>query len=123
MKNKILIIEDEKDLRYFLSLALKAEGFEIIEAFDAEEGLEKLKTERPDLILLDIYLPRMSGFEFLTKIKKDSKLKDIPVIILSNLGQQEEIEEGLKRGAVDYMVKANYTLDEIVKKVKDFLKT
>lgn len=123
MNKKILIVEDEKDLRFFISTALKEAGFEILEAFDAEEALEILKKETPDLILLDILLPRMNGFEFLTTIKKDSKLEKIPVIILSNLGQKEEIEEGLRRGAVDYLIKANFTLDKIVEKIKNFLET
>lgn len=117
-KKKILIIEDEKDLRFFITQALKSEGFEIIEAFDGEEGLEKAKAEKPNLILLDLLLPGINGYEVLSRLKKDPDLELIPVIILSNLGQEEEIERGLKLGAIDYLIKANFTLDEIVERVK-----
>lgn len=119
-KKKILIIEDEKDLRFFIAQALKNEGFEVLEAINGEEGMEILKKEKPDLILLDLILPGMSGYEFLEMIKKDSKLETIPVIILSNLGQEEEIERGLKLGAIDFLIKANFSLDEIVEKIKKF---
>lgn len=115
---KILIIEDEKDLRFFLTKALKGEGFETLEAFDGEEGIEIAKKEKPDLILLDLLLPGINGYEVLTKLKKDPFLEQIPVIILSNLGQSEEIEKGMKLGAIDYLIKANFTLDEIVERVK-----
>jgi len=121
MKRKILIIEDEKDLRFFLKTALTQAGFEVKEAIDAEEALEKIKEEKPDLILLDIILPGKSGFDFLIEIKKDPEFESIPIIIVSNLGQREEIQKGLELGAKDYIVKANFTLDEIVKKVKDAL--
>lgn len=117
-KKKILIIEDEKDLRFFITQALKSEGFETIEAFDGEEGLEKAKAEKPNLILLDLLLPGINGYEVLSRLKKDPDLELIPVIILSNLGQEEEIERGLKLGAIDYLIKANFTLDEIVERVK-----
>jgi DNA-binding response OmpR family regulator len=121
MKKKILIIEDEKDLRFFIARALKEEGFEVIEAIDGEEGIEKAKKEKLDLILLDLLLPGISGYEVLARIKKDPEMEMIPVIILSNLGQQEEIEKGLKLGAVDYLIKANFTLDEIVERVKKII--
>jgi len=121
MKKKVLIIEDENDLRFFIARALKEEGFEVIEAFDGEEGMEKAKKEKPDLILLDLLLPGISGYEVLTRIKKDPELEMIPVLILSNLGQQEEIERGLKLGAIDYLIKANFTLDEIVDRIKKIL--
>jgi DNA-binding response OmpR family regulator len=121
MKKKILIIEDEKDLRFFIVRALKEEGFEIIEAIDGEEGIEKAKKEKPDLILLDLLLPGISGYEVLARIKKDPEMEMIPVLILSNLGQQEEIEKGLKLGAVDYLIKANFTLDEIVERIKKII--
>ncbi len=122
MKKTILIIEDEKDLRFFLKTALSQEGYEVKEAFDAEEGFEKLKEKKPDLILLDILLPGKSGFDFLTQIKADPNFESIPVLILSNYGRQEDIEKGLKLGAVDYLIKANFTLEEIVQKVKKILK-
>jgi len=121
MKKKVLIIEDEKDLRFFIAKALKEEGIEVIEAFDGEEGIEKAKKEKPDLILLDLLLPGISGYEVLTRIKKDPELETIPVLILSNLGQREEVEKGLKLGAIDYLIKANFTLKEIVERIKKIL--
>lgn len=120
-KKTILIIEDEKDLRFFIAQALKDEGFETIEASDGEEGLEKAKKERPDLIVLDLLLPGMDGYQFLSALKKDPNLEEIPVLILSNLGQEEEIERGLKLGAIDYLIKANFTLDEIVERIKKLI--
>jgi DNA-binding response OmpR family regulator len=121
MKKRILIVEDEKDLRFFLTTTLTQEGFEVEEAIDVKEALEKIKEKKPDLILLDIILPGKSGFDFLIEMKKDPNFEFIPVIILSNLGQKEEIKKGLELGAKDYLIKANFTLDEIVRKIKKML--
>jgi len=123
IKKTILIIEDEKDLRFFLSSAFSQEGFEVMEAIEAEEAFEKIKQKKPDLILLDIFLPKKSGFDFLIELKKNPNWEQIPVIILSNLGQREEIERGMELGAVDFLIKANFTLEEIVQRVKKFLKS
>jgi DNA-binding response OmpR family regulator len=122
MGKKILIIEDDQFLRELISRKLEQENFSIIEAADGEEGMRQLKEETPDLILLDLILPGIDGFEFLTRIKQDPKLASIPVIILSNLGQKEEIEKGLKLGAIDYLVKAHFTPGEIIEKVRHTLK-
>lgn len=119
---KILIIEDDKFLRELIAKKLSLENFEISEAIDGEGGLKKIKQEKPDLILLDLILPAMDGFEVLSKMKEDSGISSIPVIILSNLGQREDIEKGLKLGAIDYLVKAHFTPNEIVEKVKQTLK-
>jgi len=119
---KILIIEDDKFLRELIVRKLTDEGFEIEEAIDGEEGIKKTKEIKPDLVLLDLILPGMDGFEVLSRIKGDPLLASIPVIILSNLGQREDIEKGLKLGAVDYLVKANFTPNEIIEKVKNALK-
>jgi len=121
MAKKILIIEDEKTLRFLLAQSLIAAGFEIEEAVDGEEGLKKMRENKPDLVLLDLILPTIHGFEVLTQIKKDSSLESIPVLILSNLGQKEEIEKGLKLGATDFLIKAHFSLDEIVEKIKKVL--
>jgi DNA-binding response OmpR family regulator len=120
MKKKILIIEDEKILRTLLTQTLTREGFEVKEAVDGEEGLEKAKTEKPDLILLDLILPTIDGYEVLERLKKDPFTESIPVMIISNLGQDEEIQRGLKLGAVDFLIKAHFTLDEISEKIKKF---
>lgn len=119
---KILFIEDDKFLAEILTKKLTDEKFEVTIALDAEEGLKKLKKEKPDLILLDLILPGMHGFEFLAKIKKNPQTQTIPVIILSNLGQKEEIEKGLSLGANDFLIKAHQTPKEIVEKVRQFIK-
>src|SRR6056297_625974 len=107
MAKKILIIEDDKFLRQLVSRKLSKQDFEIAEAVDGEQGLEKAKEEKPDLILLDLILPGMDGFEVLSELKEDPELSSIPVVILSNLGQKDEIEKGLQMGAEDYLVKAH----------------
>lgn len=119
---KILIIEDDKFLRELITRKLTAEGFSVSEGIDGEEGVKKVKEVKPDLVLLDLILPGIDGFEVLTRIKEDPGLALIPVIILSNLGQKEEIEKGLKLGAIDYLIKAHFTPGEIVEKIKSILK-
>ncbi len=122
MAKKILIVEDDEFLRQLVSQKLSSEGFAVSLAVDGPDGIEKTKSVMPDLILLDLLLPTIDGFEVLSKIKSDSATSSIPVIILSNLGQQEEIDRGLKLGAIDYLVKAQLTPEEIVAKVKTSLK-
>ncbi len=121
-KNNILVIEDDKFLRELMVRKLSIEGFKVSEAVDGEEGIKKIKKEKPDLILLDIILPGIDGFNVLSKKKKDPSIASIPVILLSNLGQKQDIEKGLKLGATDYLIKANFTPEEIVNKVKSLLK-
>ncbi len=122
MPKKILIVEDDKFLRELISRKLLGEGYDIVEAVDGEEGIKKIKEEKPDLVLLDLILPGADGFEVLSKTKEDPSLVSIPIIILSNLGQREDVEKGLKLGAVDYMIKAHFTPGEIVEKIKTILK-
>lgn len=116
--HNILIIEDEHFIVSLLADHLKKKGFTFDLAPDAETGLTKAKEQTPDLILLDLILPGMGGFEFLETIKADPGLAGIPVLILSNLGQKDEVDHGLKLGAVDFMVKAHFDLDEITDKIK-----
>lgn len=118
MARKILIIEDDKFLRELIAQKLIKEGFDISEAVDGEEGIKKIKEARPGLVLLDLILPGIDGFEVLSRVKDDPSLSSIPVIILSNLGQKEDVERGLKLGAVDYLVKAHFTPGEIIDKIK-----
>lgn len=118
MPKKILIIEDDKFLRELIVQKLSKEDFGVSEAIDGEEGIKKIKEEKPDLILLDLILPGIDGFEVLSRMKEDPALTSIPVIILSNLGQKEDVERGLKLGAVDYLIKAHFTPGEIIEKVK-----
>ena len=118
---KILVIEDDTFLRELIVQKLLKEGYEIVEAVEGEDGIKKVTEENPDIILLDIILPGIDGFEVLKKIKEDEKVKDIPVIILSNLGQQDDIDKGIKLGAKDYLIKAEFTPGEIVEKVRGVL--
>jgi len=122
MTKTILIVEDDKFLRGLIAQKLIKKGYEISEATDGEQGIKKIKEERPDLVLLDLILPGIDGFEVLTRTKTDPALAQIPVIILSNLGQSEDIDRGLKLGATDYLIKAHFTPDEIIEKVKNALK-
>jgi len=119
---KILIVEDDKFLRELISQKLVKEKFDIAEAVDGEQAVKKVKDVNPDLILLDLILPGIDGFEVLTKIKEDPVLAEVPVIILSNLGQKDDIEKGLNLGATDYLIKAHFTPSEIIEKVKKNLK-
>ncbi|HHE76645.1 MAG TPA: response regulator [Candidatus Parcubacteria bacterium] len=122
MAKKILVVEDDKFLRELISQKLTKEGYDIAEATDGEKGFESVKKEKPDLVLLDLILPIIDGFEVLSRIKSDPVLAQIPVIILSNLGQKEDIEKGLKIGAADYLIKAHFTPAEIIEKIKNVLK-
>ena len=115
---KILIVEDDLFLANLLSLRFKKESFEVIQAFSGTEALEKLKSVRPDVILLDIILPQKNGFEVLESISQNPQTSSIPVIIVSNLGQESDIEKGKMLGAIDYYVKARLSIDELVNKVK-----
>ena len=122
MPKTILVIEDDKFLRELISKKLTKEGYTTLEAIDGEDGFKKIKAEKPDMILLDLILPGIDGFEVLSKMKSDPALLPIPVIILSNLGQKEDVERGLKLGAIDYMIKAHFTPGEIIEKVRANLK-
>ncbi len=120
-KGKILVIEDDKFLRELLVRKLLGEGFSAESAIDATSAFDILSRWTPDIILLDLILPGEDGFSILEKLKKDKKFADIPVIILSNLGQQEDIDRAMALGAQDFMVKANFTLDEIIGKIRTAL--
>jgi DNA-binding response OmpR family regulator len=122
MAKKILIVEDDKFLRELISQKLLKEGYDISEAVDGEKGLKAIKNEKPDLVLLDLILPGMDGFEVLTKVKEDTATAQVPIIILSNLGQKDDIERGLKLGAIDYLIKAHFTPGEIIEKIKSVIK-
>ncbi|MDP3093823.1 MAG: response regulator [bacterium] len=122
MPKKILIVEDDKFLRELIIRKLTNEGYQISEATDGESGVKAIKSEKPDLVLLDLILPGIDGFEALTRIRQDQETAGIPVIILSNLGQKEDIERGLKLGATDYLIKAHFAPGEIVEKITAILK-
>ncbi|OGZ33686.1 MAG: hypothetical protein A2Y98_01525 [Candidatus Portnoybacteria bacterium RBG_19FT_COMBO_36_7] len=122
--NKILIVEDDKFLRDLIIKKLKNEGYETVFAVGGEEGLKKIEEERPSLVLLDLILPGIDGFEVLKQVKSNSsdEIKNIPVIILSNLGQQDDVKKGINLGAVDFLIKAHFTPSEIIDKIKQVLK-
>ena len=122
---KILLIEDEPFLSSLLKNRLQREKFEVIVAKDGEEAIKFLKSSTPNLILLDIILPKKSGFEIMEDIKSDPELSDkidIPVIIISNLSQPEDIQKSKQLGAIEYFVKAKTSIDDLVSKVKTFVK-
>ena len=118
----VLVVEDDKFLRDLLSLKLKKEGFKVSEAFDGEEGLVKAHSGSPSIIILDLIIPGQDGFAFLEEIKKDPNTASIPVIVLSNLGQREDIERAKALGAKDYMIKAQLTPIEVVERIKSALR-
>ncbi|MCK5475966.1 MAG: response regulator [Candidatus Pacebacteria bacterium] len=119
IKKKILVIEDEATLQKALDDVLSQEGFEVLSATDGIVGLEVAKKEKPDLILLDIILPKMDGFEVLSKLKANDK--DTPVVILTNLSDLNDVQKALDLGATTYLVKADYHLDEVIRKIKEIL--
>lgn len=122
MPTKIVVVEDDKFLRELIVQKLTREGYQAVGAVDGEDGVEKISAEKPDLVLLDLILPGMDGFEVLANIKEKEELKDIPVIILSNLGQRDDVERGLKLGAIDFMIKAHFTPTEIIAKIQRVIK-
>ncbi len=120
-KKKIMIVEDDIFVMDIYRTKLSGEGFEVIEAENGVEAVKKIKGNIPDLILLDIIMPYMNGLEFLEEIRKEEKYEKIPVILLTNLSQREEIESGMKLGASDYLIKSHFTPSEVLEKVKFFL--
>ncbi|MBX4187075.1 MAG: response regulator transcription factor [Candidatus Doudnabacteria bacterium] len=120
-KTKVLIVEDEEILLTALSEELKQEGFDAIGAPDGMEGVAKAASEKPDLILLDLVMPKLDGIGALKQLKESDETKSIPVVILTNLSDYDKVSEALALGAMDYLVKANYRLEELVAKIKTVL--
>lgn len=121
VKKKILIVEDDRSLQNALSEMLTQEGYAVIGAFDGEDGLQKLNAEKPDLVLLDIILPKKDGYEVLGAIKK-GELKDTPVLILTNLEEVDNVQKALDLGATTFMVKSDFSLKDVLEKVQENLK-
>lgn len=119
---RIALIEDEKTLANLIESGLKKEGFEVLAAIDGIKGLELILESKPDLVLLDMMLPGLKGFDILEKLTEKGILPDMPVIIISNSGEEIEIERGLKMGVRDYLIKVNFNPNEVVEKVKNVLK-
>ena len=117
----ILCIEDEPHLQEELTAAFVEDGYTVKNAYDGEMGLSLAKQEKPDMILLDLILPKKDGFEVLELLKSDPATKNIPVIVLSNLETAENVEKAVRLGAVSYLVKPNYEISHILQKVKNVL--
>lgn len=118
---KILLIDDDPFILDMYVLKLKDSGFTIDSASNGKDGLSKIKTFEPDLLLLDIVMPTMDGFDVLQEIKKNPPTRLFKIVLLSNLGQKEDVERGLGLGADDYLVKANFTPGEVVQKIQEVL--
>jgi len=119
-KLKVAIVEDDEILAKVITEELKEAGFKVFGAMDGEEGLEVVKSKKPDLVLLDVMIPKMDGFQVLETMKKSPETQKIPVIMLTMLGGDEDIKKGLKLGANDYIVKSQHPVAEICEKVKGF---
>ena len=121
LNKKILVIEDEATLQKALNEILSKEGYEVVSSLDGLRGLELAQKENPDLILLDIILPKMDGFEVLRRIKENDKISKIPVIILTNLSDVNDIQKALDLGATTYLVKADFHIEDVLKKIEKVL--
>lgn len=121
MSKKILFIEDEAALQKTFGDILNQEGYKMVSAIDGEEGLRLVKSEKIDLILLDLILPKVHGFDVLKRLKEDNVTKDIPIIVLTNLEGTGDVEKAMELGATTYLVKANYSLEEVLQKIRKAL--
>jgi DNA-binding response OmpR family regulator len=121
-KIKILVSEDNPDIRKILVMRLEINGYDVIQAQDGEEAVGKIKKESPDLVVLDLMMPKMSGFEVCRMIKFDEKYKDLPIIVLSALDQQADREKAIEAGADAYFIKP-FDLDLLLSKIKSILNT
>jgi len=118
---KILFIEDDPLLVKIYSTRLSADGFEVLSAENGEEGLQMAETQTPALIVLDIMMPRLDGFSVLEKLRASEKTKNTPILVYSNLGQEDEIARAKKMGATDFIIKANLSPTEMIAKIKEYL--
>lgn len=122
-KQTVLLVEDDEMLHSMYIQKFTREGYEVLSGYNGAEGVQLAAEHKPDIILLDIIMPKMDGFAALKKIKKDPTTAEIPVILLTNLGQEEDIRKGKELGAADYFIKANHTPQEVVDKVKEVIGT
>ncbi|MBU1179081.1 response regulator [Patescibacteria group bacterium] len=121
MKKRILFIEDEEHLQKLAVSALQEAGYEVLSAYDGEAGIKILEERKLDLILLDLILPKKDGFDVLAYMRSKEEMKNIPVIVLTNLEEKFDIGRAMKYGIRAYLVKANYSLDEVISKIKEIL--
>jgi len=122
MAKKVFIVEDDEFLRSLTVKRLEKEGYEVAVSPDGEGAMAGILKAKPDIILLDLLLPGLNGYEVLQKIRDSGETKALPVIVFSNLGQREDIEKAKAIGVNDFLIKANFTLDDVVTKVASFLK-
>lgn len=122
MAKKICIVEDEPALLEMYKLKFSSEGYQVVTASNGEEGLKTIKKEKPDLVLLDLVMPRMDGYQVLAELRKDPDTVKTVVYIFSNLGQSSEVERGIAEGANGYFVKSNLTPSQLAEEVKKILK-
>ncbi len=121
MSKKIIVADDEPDVLFMTAFSLRTVGgFEVIEARNGLEAVEKAQQERPDLIILDIKMPRMNGYEACRRLREIETLRDVPIVFLSAKGQRQEVEEGLRLGAADYILKP-FAPEELISKVRSIL--
>jgi len=120
-KSKILIVEDDKYYSRAYKDGFEDAGFTVVSANDGKEGLGKIKSDKPDLVLLDLLMPVEGGFEVLEELRMDDEAKAVPVIILSNLGQDSDIQRAKELGAADYLMKSDLTMKEVIAKVKEHI--
>ncbi|MDO9399304.1 MAG: response regulator [bacterium] len=121
-KKKILVVEDDVMISSMYKTKFEVDGFAVVIANNGAEGLDLAKKENPDIIMLDIILPQVDGFSVLEELKKDKQTKNIPVVMLTNLGTEEDKAKGKNLGAIDYLVKASLTPKQISIKIKQYLK-
>lgn len=120
-KEKIIVLcEDNADIGDMLSMRLEVSGYKVIRAMDGEEGMDKIRVYRPDLILTDLMMPGITGFELCRMVRFDDELRDIPIIVLSALDRQREREKAIEAGADSYFIKP-FDLDLLVKKIRDLI--
>lgn len=118
---KILIIEDDRYISKMYQLKLSLDGFDVQVADNGRIGVDKVGEFKPDIVLTDILMPEMDGFEVIKTMKSEPETKDIPILIMSNLGQEDHIQKGLELGALGYIVKSQYTPSKVVEKIKEIL--
>ena len=121
-KKKVLLVEDDKTISLMYKIKIEIGGFEVLTADNGADGLSLAKKQKPDIIMLDVILPQLDGFSVLEELKKDASTKNIPVVMLTNLGTEEDKEKGEKLGATDYLVKASLTPAQVEEKIKQYLK-
>lgn len=121
--SKVLLIEDDALLQRMYQKKLEMDGYQVLVAHDGEEGLAKFKSDKPDLVLLDVMMPKMNGYQVLESAKQDNEIKNTPVIMLTNLGSSDkDVDKGLELGAAAYLIKSNVRPADVVEKVKEILK-